>query len=350
MVDRRWLVVGLLAALPLGCSAGAGTPPPDRPAAPPAAAAAAPTPPALQPLRLSTSTASGTGLIPWAPYDAGLFEEYGLAVDGVPDIASSTTAVQTLLAGDVEMIHIAPNPAIEAHLKGAPLMVQLANTPPGTGFRVFAVPDIQSIDELHGKTVGANQVGSSSYFLLTYALRTHGLQVDRDYRVVSVGNSLAQVAALQQGQVQAGVLPSPANILARQAGLTELQNLHDVPYNGYGPVVRRELLDEPAGREVLRRYLQASLAGIARLRGDREFAYAVIRKWLKVEDAESLAEIYATYLPRRLPTVQPEALPLVMESIAERDPSARTANPDLYYDNSLLAELDRAGFVDSLYR
>src|SRR3712207_4051636 len=70
--------------------------------APNSPGASAPTPPPLTPLRIAGSGVSGNGLAPWATFEGGYFQKYGLAVDGVPDIAASTTAVQTLVARDVD--------------------------------------------------------------------------------------------------------------------------------------------------------------------------------------------------------------------------------------------------------
>ena len=40
----------------------------------------------------------------------------------------------------------------------------------------------------------------------------------------------------------------------------------------------------------------------------------------------------------------------MLESIAERDPSARGADPRRFYDNRIVEELQRSGFIDALYR
>ena len=40
----------------------------------------------------------------------------------------------------------------------------------------------------------------------------------------------------------------------------------------------------------------------------------------------------------------------MLESIAERDPAARTVKPERYYDNSIVQELQASGFIDGLYR
>jgi ABC-type nitrate/sulfonate/bicarbonate transport system substrate-binding protein len=323
------------------------------PSAGPAGEAPAPSTPEAarpMPLRVAGSGISGNMLTPWAAYEGGFFEKHGLLVEGIPDIASSTTAVQTLLARDIDVINIAPNAAIEASLKGGVRLVAIANAPPGTGFWLYAAPEIPSVEALRGKRIGANQVGSSTYYAVEYVLREHGLQIGRDVEVLSVGNQPAQLAALQQGHVQAAVLSAPTTARARRAGFAPLLDLNTVPYNANGPVVRRELLEEPAGRDLLLRYLKAYVEAIAHLRQDRAFAYQVLQKYLQTDDPEVLEEVYSAYLPKRVPLVVPEGVRRVLEDLAARDPAALSAAPEQFYDNSLIEELERSGFIGALYR
>ena len=355
------LAAPLLGALVvLGCAtpvAPAGPeakPPPGQSAAtpnPPAAAPApSPVPAGFARLRVSAGGLSGNVLTPWAAHFGGYFAQHGLAVDGLVDLGSSTTAVQTLLARDLDVANIAPNAAIEVSLRGDTALVAIANPPPGTGFWLYGQSDIGSVENLRGKLLAANQPGSSSYFAVEYALRERGLVAGRDYDILSVGNSSAQLAALQQGQVQASVFSAPTTALARRSGFVELLDLNAVPYNANGPVVRRDLLEDPAGRDALVRYLQASVDAIARLRQDPEFGYEVLGTYLKVSDRGILEEVYQTYLPKRVPLVLPEGIALVLSGLAERDPAARDAAPHRFYDNSIVEQLQRSGYIDALYR
>jgi len=318
------------------------------------ALASAPTAPAAReaPVTIHVAGAgiSGNLMTAWATYEGGYFKKYNLDVDGVPDIAASTTAVQAVIARDIDVLNITPNAAIEASLKGGTDLVAIANPPPGTGFWLYAAPEIHSLEDLRGKIVAANQVGTSTYYAVDYAFRERGMVAGRDYDILSVGNQAAQLAALEQGKVQAGVYSAPTTAKARKAGMVELLDLNYVPFNANSVIVRREMLDDPAGREALTRYLKATVEAIARLRQDKAFAVQVLQKYLKEEDPESLDEVYNAYVPKRVPLVVPEAIPPVLESIAERDPTARTANPERFYDNSIVQELQASGFIDSLYK
>jgi ABC-type nitrate/sulfonate/bicarbonate transport system substrate-binding protein len=318
----------------------------------PAPSVAAPDAPTARPtpLRVSTTGLSGNVLTPWAALLGGCFAEHGLAVDQLVEIGSSTTAVQSLIARDVDVVNIAPNAAIEASLKGGTGLVTIANPPPGTGFWLYGRSDLRSVEDLRGKLLAANAPGSSSYFAVEYALREFGLEAGRDYDILSVGNSSAQLAALQQAEVQASVFSAPTTALARRSGFVELLDLNSVPYNANGPVVRREALDDPASLDALTRYLQASVDAIARLRQDPDFGYQVLTSYLRVSDHAILDEVYQAYLPKRVPLVVPEGIALVLAAIAQRDATALDAAPHRYYDNRLVEQLQRSGYIDAQYR
>jgi NitT/TauT family transport system substrate-binding protein len=353
----RLLTATLLSFLMASCAPSPSTTSAPAPAAetPRAASSgqpAAPAPAPEQPVTIHVAGAgiSGNLMTPWATYEGGYFKKYNLDVDGVPDIAASTTAVQAVIARDIDVLNITPNAAIEASLKGGTDLVAIANPPPGTGFWLYAPPEVKSLEDLRGKIVAANQVGTSTYYAVDYAFRERGMVAGRDYEILSVGNQAAQLAALEQGKVQAGVYSAPTTAKARKAGMVELLDLNYVPFNANAIIVRREMLDDPKGREALTRYLKATTEAIARLRQDKPFALQVLQKYLKEDDAEALDEVYNAYVPKRVPLVSPEAFPPVLESIAERDPTARTVKPERYYDNSIVQELQASGFIDGLYR
>jgi hypothetical protein len=146
------------------------------------------------------------------------------------------------------------------------------------------------------------------------------------------------------------VLSAPTTLRARKAGFVELLDLNYIPSNANAPIVRREMLADPAGREVLTRLMRAYVETIARLRREPAFGHQVLAKWLQMDDAEMIEEVYRAYLPRQVPLVVPEGIGPVLESIAQRDPSAQGADPRRFYDNSLVEEFQRSGYIDALYR
>ena len=130
--------------------------------------------------------------------------------------------------------------------------------------------------------------------------------------------------------MQAGVYSAPTTAKARKVGMVELLDLNYVPFNANAIIVRREMLDDPKGRDALTRFMKATAEGIARVRQDKAFALQVLQKYLKEDDREALDEVYTAYLPKRVPLVLPDALPPVLESIAER----RSGRPEPWSRNA----------------
>ena len=79
---------------------------------------------------------------------------------------------------------------------------------------------------------------------------------------------------------------------------------------------------------------------------------AAIGKYTKADDPAVLREVYETYVNvwERVPRLTVEALQGQLDALALTTPEARTARSEQLLDMSLLDELERSGFVDSLYR
>src|SRR5713226_642856 len=67
---------------------------------------------------------------------------------------------------------------------------------------------IKTVKDLVGKTVGVSAPGSSTDFFLKYLLRRNGEDPAKT-SVVGIGNGATSVAAMEQNQVDAGVLVEP---------------------------------------------------------------------------------------------------------------------------------------------
>ncbi|HZU07531.1 MAG TPA: hypothetical protein VFB73_16325 [Chloroflexota bacterium] len=123
-----------------------------------------------------------------------------------------------------------------------------------------------------------------------------------------------------------------------------------VSYNADGPVVRRELREDPGGQDLPLRSLKAYVEAIAHLHQDRALAYQVPQKYLQTDVPEIPEEVYTAYLPKRVPPAVPEGVRRVLEDLAACDLAALSAAPVRAYDNSRVEELERSGFIDTLNR
>ena len=79
-------------------------------------------------------------------------------------------------------------------------------------------------------------------------------------------------------------------------------------------------------------------------------AKRVIGKYTKTTDQEDLEETYQTFVKvwERVPYVSTAAVQTVLNFA--KHPAAKTVKPEQFIDNSVLAELERSGFVSQLYQ
>jgi NitT/TauT family transport system substrate-binding protein len=217
---------------------------------------------------------------------------------------------------------------------------------------IYAGPEYTRMEDLRGKTVGANGPYDASHLAIRVTLARLGWDPDRDVVYSFLGGQRELVAGMLQGVIAAGDISPPTSLEARNAGLHELLDVATLklPFvqNAVG-TSRPYLRDHP---EVVRRFLRAYVEGIKVAKTQPDAAMAAISKYTKSDDPAVLREVYDTYVNvwERVPRLTIEALQGQLDALALQVPEARDARPEQFLDMSLLDELERSGFADTLYR
>ena len=113
------------------------------------------------------------------------------------------------------------------------MQVQNASCDPGTTVRVVAVygegsgwvlvsrPSIKSVPELKGKVIAVGNPGSGPDTNGRIMVKHFGLEPDRDVKFVAAAEGLPEgrLVRVQQGFIDATVVPIPADISAKRLGL-----------------------------------------------------------------------------------------------------------------------------------
>jgi ABC-type nitrate/sulfonate/bicarbonate transport system substrate-binding protein len=121
----------------------------------------------------------------WTAAEAKAFQKYGLDVS-LLYIPSAPQVVRVMLAGDSQITVTGGAAVVSANLSGADLVFigGIVNVP---AFYVMAAPEIKTIEELRGATVGVTRFGSSSDFAMRYVLQKHGLRPEKDVTLLQLG-------------------------------------------------------------------------------------------------------------------------------------------------------------------
>lgn len=191
----------------------------------------------------------------------GIFEKYNLKVN-LSKIEGGVLALRGLQAGDFQFIASLAESTMTSVAEGANMKIigSLSNQ---TLYSVFVSPEIKSIEDLKGKAAAVLQPGNGVDIVMRWWLKKHGLEPDKDIRMISAGATPARLAALRNGQVQVTILQPPNDINGEQAGMKRLVNLSD-ELNSYnhtvittsGPVIQNQ-------PEVARAFMAATAEAIA---------------------------------------------------------------------------------------
>jgi NitT/TauT family transport system substrate-binding protein len=301
-------------------------------------------------LNLGYSSISGSQAILRVVKDAGIFSKNGLDVSLVL-IAGGSGIVQALVAGDLPVAVVSGEPSILARLQGADTII-LGGLINIIDFSIITAPDIRKPQELKGKKLGVSRFGSSTDFVIRYALEKWGLVPDRDVAILQIGSQPARLAALRSGAVHGTIVGPPADIIARKAGLNELATPEQLNLAYPNTCIVSTGSTISRDENLIRRVMKSLVEGIQFFKTQREATQKSLDAFARLGEAELIDETYRHYkdiLPR-IPYPDLDGIQNVLKEIAKRDPRAKVIKPETFTDTRFLKELEASGFVQKLYR
>lgn len=285
----------------------------------------------------------------WVMKDGGFLKQEGLDADLIY-IASSSTIAQAQLAGDVTVSTANSQVIADIGLQGGDL-IAMGSVINVAAFYIMAAPEIKKVEDLRGKPVGVTRYGASTDFSMRLFLRKYGLEPVRDVPIIQIGEMPAIAAAISKKSIFAAPMSYPMAYVAEQAGVKTLANLakEDIPFVHVGiGVTRRFVKDHRAqAKAVLRAYGRA----VHFMHTNKEEYKKILAKYSKVTDPGMLdgSVQYAYDFVEKVPLVKPQAFQVTLDVIAQKNPRAKQAKPEQFFDNSLVQELISEKFFTNLW-
>jgi ABC-type nitrate/sulfonate/bicarbonate transport system substrate-binding protein len=305
----------------------------------PAAAQQAPLP--LE-LKAGISDPVNTVLAWYMARAAGAYAAQGLKVD-ILNMNGGSKGAEELQAGRIDVMHVGLSSVIRVNQSGGDLraVASLSNV---IRFTFFAAPGVKTAADLKGSVVGVSTFGSESDSTVTLALQKLGL-TRNDVILKEYGGGTRRLAALKSGEIKATALNEPLSSLARDEGVNVLVDLvpDQIPWLFSGIVVRHS--DIAARRDLLTRFLKASIEGNYIALTDAKRAKDVLAKELKIGNAKILGISYDDFKAQ-----SPQNLELSVagaQNILRQFPNVSQKVGD-YMDTSLLDALKNQGFFTAM--
>lgn len=303
---------------------------------------------ALKKISWGVTSLSASNWIPWLAKDAKIYEKHGLDVELVLVKGSGQTSA-AILGGSLFAAPVAVPQVMMANLGGADL-VNIAHTVPGVQSKLLVKQEIKRPEDIKGKRIATSSLGSLGDFLFKYIIRKNGMDPIRDVTWLSIGTPGERLQALASGRVEAADLSYPTDAQALRLGYRVLWDARkEVVYPSMSVVTRRKTVQED--RDTVMRMLKSHIEGIAYFKTHKDFSMKVLSKYLRTNDQELLEGSYAIFSQDFISVPYPimKGLEATYEYVAATRPEIRGRKPEEFMDPSLVAELDKSGFIKKLY-
>ena len=290
----------------------------------------------------------------WIPHEEGFFKKHGLNAELIL-IESGSLTSQALAAGEIGIAHNAGAPAIIANASGSgeTIIMGLINV---LEYSLVGTAKLKGIEDLKGKRIGVSRIGSSSHAAVAIALDHFKMDPSKDnITFIQSGTMTTHVSGLKAGSIDATVVdPSFVPFLKRE-GFKDLGYLGElgIPYEHEVLVSTRFYLKQH--RDQVLKAVKAVIEGIAFTAQERNAPEVkrVLSKYLKfdaakTEDAYKAVKSYAIRSRKPYPTI--EGVNALIRFFARYNQAVAKITPANVIDSTLVEELDKSGFIDSLYK
>jgi len=303
-------------------------------------------------VNVCTSAVSGTQIVSLYALDKGMFARYGLDVTVVP-VSGGPRAVAALISGGVRICEIAGPAVVHAVVSGADVTL-VGGLMDGYVYSLMASASIRSPSDLKGKAIAISEAGGASETAARVALRTLGLQPDRDVAVLAIGGQQERLASLEAGYVAGTLVSFPETILARERGLHVLLDMStlDLPTLHTSIATTRAFLK--SDRTTVLNFMKAIGEATFSIKHDKGGTTALLARYLQLDpekDAETLSETYESLYHHKLREVPYPSLAgaeAVLVEIAQQNPAAARFRAGQIADTTVVHELEAGGFFKKM--
>lgn len=308
------------------------------------------TAPAQEKLRMVYSSADSTNFIWYAAVDGGFYKKHGLDVDLI-FVPSSTTAVSSMIAGDIQFGNNSGGTVASAVVNGAPLVLTgcYINTLP---YELVVHESIKSAEDLRGKSIGISRVGSASDSAARVLVKGLGLEPVKDVPILQVGGTAERAAAFRGGRIVG--FPSPPGVIHLAQGMphrilistADFQKRYEFPF--ICASTTKSFL--ASRRDTVRRATMALIEATHFLKTRKDDSKKFIAKYSRQNNPKYLEDSYNAMakLYDRVPLVGRVGAEEQLKESLSRKPGT-TMKAEDWIDDSIVRELEKSGFIDKVY-
>jgi len=239
-----------------------------------------------KPIYFGTPTRSVAWFPLYVAMKRGLLQKEGIHLQ--PVVMDSRVIVPSMASKEISYSTGLGSAMIGAS-KGLPLKVVMI-LGGKTHLVLVTRPEITSLKELKGKTIGVTRPGSDVHRMLNLVAKSVGLDAN-DVKVLGVGDLPSRVNALRRKVVDGAVLSLPYDFLVEKEGFRRLayfKDYVDVPIMGW--TVHDERIRERP--DEIKKIIAAILRGVAYAKARRQEVLPLLQEFVGLENLEVAGNAY----------------------------------------------------------
>ena len=216
----------------------------------------------------------------------GFFQEEGIQAESIR--MNPAVALQALVGGEIDYYTVL-GPGVAAAIRSVPVKL-LAAFVPISPTALIARPEIKSVAELKGKTIGINAYGGAIEAMGRLIVKHFGIDPDKEIKFLATGPVESRFAAMKQGLSLATLGSPPIDFLGEKFGFVVLTRAHELfsfPVSGLIASATK-LKERP---DEVKRVIKASIKATRYIRQNRGGTLPIMAQWLKI-DKEMAARTY----------------------------------------------------------
>jgi NitT/TauT family transport system substrate-binding protein len=207
----------------------------------------------------------------------GFLKEEGFEAEIVR--MTSTVQVAALVSGESD--YIMGMSTIRGAIQGLPLKV-IASYIQGSPQTLVARADLKSVRELKGKTIMIGTPGGNPDRHARLMVKHFGLEPEKEVKFAPGGLTEGRLARLQQGLIDATVVPVPLDLQARKLGLNVLARAYEIFTYPEGGLITTTMKIKGKPDEA-KRVIRAGIKASRYVRTNRDGTIQFLMEWQKID-------------------------------------------------------------------
>ena len=159
--------------------------------------------------------------MPFVAKDRGLYLKYGSDVELI--VMRPNIAMAALLGGDIDYAELIGS-IIRSAARNLPVRA-ISTSIKAPFFSVIGQNKFKSIKDLKGAVIGLTSIGGTNHVSTRMTLSQFGLDIDKDVKILAIGEEKLMVDTFKMGRVDAVVVAPPFSVQLKREGFPVLAQL-----------------------------------------------------------------------------------------------------------------------------